>query len=252
MIESEEEIDEFLDSTHSLKNDISKFRGLLDDALDSIEDENNENGSEKAPDDNLMNVESGNKFMKALVWASDDMEGVEHLPRISAFYTINGMCEDIVRDIELINEKVENKDLDSGLSEDFIKEIAKQNFLSDDYLNFYAISFAMLEDCTIGILKNKLIDDEYIDSNKTATLLQRWTSQREREQWLLRTGILDEGTVGEMKRIRKTRNNLTHELSSTQNISRTDITKSDFDRTINTVENLLNMLESISLSSENK
>lgn len=116
------------------------------------------------------------------------------------------------------------------------------NEVSGQITEFIVTSQILIEEASVELLREELIDERYKESSDTDTLLNRRMSQREREELLLRTGIIDSGLKGEMKNIRTTRNNLAHKVGESILLESIDDLSSELDRTLDTVNKIRGML----------
>jgi hypothetical protein len=84
--------------------------------------------------------------------------------------------------------------------------------LANRVLPFFVLSQVIIEDYSINLLIDNLIDEGFQDSNTTKRKLENNFRQPGREILLQRTGIISGDFRSKMEEVRKTRNNLTHNL----------------------------------------
>lgn len=84
--------------------------------------------------------------------------------------------------------------------------------LSDDLLSYFTLSSEIISHFTVSALINEIIDEEYKSSDATREFLSEYITQPQREELLLRCGVIDEPLFGQMKQVREYRNNLVHDL----------------------------------------
>jgi hypothetical protein len=80
-------------------------------------------------------------------------------------------------------------------------------------LTYFTANVSLLESRASWILHEEFINEEFKQQEQTWDLIRgpSGLSQEQREQWLLRTGIIDSGLHSKMKDARIMRNNLVHE-----------------------------------------
>lgn len=105
---------------------------------------------------------------------------------------------------------------------------------SERVLPFLALSQVLIEAYSIDIIDDKLINDRYSGSNSTTEFLEG-LSQPTREQLIQRTEILDAHVVRDMMQVRKTRNEVVHELHSAEFIDYINDSLSDINRCIDVI-----------------
>jgi hypothetical protein len=86
----------------------------------------------------------------------------------------------------------------------------------DKSILFFSLMASIIEDITNDLLQETLFTEEYRGTNRSDELIERHFNQEQREQLLLRNGIIDEGLAGELSHIREHRNKLLHNLSDRQ------------------------------------
>lgn len=134
----------------------------------------------------------------------DDLS--DRLHYVLAFMTLSDVQSDIISEIEHFEYVMMSDDEADRRSKVYIYYQA----LFDEVILFYVLYQDLVDYYSIRLLHDELIDEEYANSNKSYELLER-QSQKEREQLLKRTGILDHKYTDKMKEIRTLRNNLVHE-----------------------------------------
>ncbi|MFC5277988.1 hypothetical protein ACFPM1_04300 [Halorubrum rubrum] len=85
--------------------------------------------------------------------------------------------------------------------------------LSGNMVSFVMFSQLLIEQFSIEILEEQIITEDFQGTNGTEDLLSRRLTQKEREELMMRTGIIDTGTKGNMEKIRRIRNNLAHSMN---------------------------------------
>lgn len=84
--------------------------------------------------------------------------------------------------------------------------------LANRVLPFLTLAQVVIEDYSVSLLHNKVIDEDYRDSNTTKRKLERQLSQPGREMLLQRTGLVSGDLRSDMQDVRQTRNDLVHNL----------------------------------------
>lgn len=84
--------------------------------------------------------------------------------------------------------------------------------LANRVLPFLSLAQVVIEDYSVSLLHDEVIDEDYRRSNTTMTKLERKLSQPGREMLLQRTGLISGDLRSDMQDIRQTRNDLVHNL----------------------------------------
>lgn len=87
--------------------------------------------------------------------------------------------------------------------------------LANRVLPFLTLVQVVIEDYSVSLLHDKVIDKDYQGSNTTMKKLERKLSQPGREMLLQRTGLVSGNTRSDMENVRQTRNDLVHNLRET-------------------------------------
>ena len=119
------------------------------------------------------------------------------------------------------------------------EEAEKTSRISGKVIEYFALVSALIERMSTLILVEELADDQYVESTSTERMFQEDMSQELREDLLLRTGVIDDGLKGELSRVRKTRNNLFHEINHSILLNGFENIESELDRTIKTYNKLM-------------
>lgn len=240
VIEDSQEIEEFISSLDEVHNAAEDMRDSLDRTIAKQE---GEESSEQivSLDDPL----SGSIFTTLMKVADSESEATTGLTAFHSIHDLTILGDQIKSSLDLLDNTIEGMRSDDTIqfNEEFVKKLAISHYLSDDYVQFFSLSHIILENYTGRLLRQELIDDEYEDSNKTDDLLNRRLSQHEREQFLLRTGIIESDELSEMSRVRNIRNSLTHDIHSRQNVETEDIQKADFDRAIDIITDIQDKIQ---------
>lgn len=147
-----------------------------------------------------------------------------------------------------IEEKIE--DIDSDYM-DRTKRAKRAQMVSPYIQPYFAISQEIINELTIELLEEELIEERYRETNKTDAILRNRFDQELREDLLLRTGIVDNSIKSEMTHVRLTRNRLIHDfekriiISSTEEIfveiERCDSIRAELRRAVHGEENLISL-----------
>lgn len=87
--------------------------------------------------------------------------------------------------------------------------------LANRVLPFLTLAQVVIEDCSVSLLHDKVIDEDYRGSKTTMKKLERKLSQPGREMLLQRMGLVPGNFRSDMQDVRQTRNNLVHNLRET-------------------------------------
>jgi hypothetical protein len=87
--------------------------------------------------------------------------------------------------------------------------------LANRVLPFLTLAQVVIEDYSVSLLHDKVIDEDYRGSNTTKRKLERKLSQPGREMLLQRTGLVSGDLRSDMQDVRQTRNDLVHNLRET-------------------------------------
>lgn len=87
--------------------------------------------------------------------------------------------------------------------------------LANRVLPFLTLAQVVIEDYSVSLLHDKVIDKDYQGSNTTMKKLERKLSQPGREMLLQRTGLVSGNFRSDMEDVRQTRNDLVHNLRET-------------------------------------
>lgn len=89
-----------------------------------------------------------------------------------------------------------------------------QYFMSPDestqLFTYFTMVAAVIEELSIGLLAEELTDTETSTLKSSSEFFERKLTQERRQNLLLHTGIIDEGTHGEMEKLRIRRNSVVH------------------------------------------
>lgn len=208
-------------------NASAKLRDKLTEIIDQSEAEDKEEVNVPLDD------EETELLLSAL--AVSDLGTESHLQ--SSLIMLRKIGDEIKGVFESVDEEFEG--INQEETEIPVKDLAINYEASDEIILYYSLASTLIEEQSVELLKLNLIDNEFRQSNKTDRLLERRLNQEEREQLLLRTGIIDEGLAGELQRIRETRNEIVHDLSERQSVGAKHIEKSDITRCSQAIDKLL-------------
>ncbi|MCU4743959.1 hypothetical protein [Natronoglomus mannanivorans] len=238
MIENKQEIDEFASSMREAQE-------LMMSISESLEEDDTEDDGGIPSTTNEL---TGQLFTLLLGMGELHLEEELGLNDFNALNKLREISDETTHDLSMISERVNELESEDKLdtNREYLEDAAVSHFLSENYILFFSLANAMLEKYSVMLLNETIIDEEYQESSKTAKLLERRLSQEEREQLLLRTGEIDEGAVGEMSRVRGIRNDLVHDIQYRQ-FSRDRVNKSDFERTLNIVQDIVHSSETTNI-----
>lgn len=164
---------------------------------------------------------------------------------------VESLREEASEDMKIVKEELTEKynvdmsEFDEIEDIEDIQHAYRQGVIIDDIsgemTEFIVISQVLIEQASVDLLKKELIDERYSDSNKTDDLINRRMSQNEREELLLRTGIIDAGLKSNLSEIRTTRNNLAHKMGESVLLKSIDDVSSQLDKTMETVNEIRSM-----------
>lgn len=83
---------------------------------------------------------------------------------------------------------------------------------ADKIVLFFTLAHEKIEQLSLDVFEESIIDDEFKDSTGTTNCIQS-ISQPQREQLLLRSGTIGSGLHSKMKDTREIRNSLLHDLT---------------------------------------
>ncbi|EMA48663.1 MULTISPECIES: hypothetical protein [Halococcus] len=81
---------------------------------------------------------------------------------------------------------------------------------STQLFTYFTMVAAVIEELSIGLLAEVLTDTETSSVKSSSEFFERKLTQERRQNLLLHTGIIDEGTHGEMEKLRNHRNTIVH------------------------------------------
>ena len=81
---------------------------------------------------------------------------------------------------------------------------------STQLFTYFTMVAAVIEELSIGLLAEELTDTETSTLKSSSEFFERKLTQERRQNLLLHTGIIDEGTHGEMEKPRIRRNSVVH------------------------------------------
>lgn len=81
---------------------------------------------------------------------------------------------------------------------------------STQLFTYFTMVAAVIEELSIGLLAEELTDTETSTLKSSSEFFERKLTQERRQNLLLHTGIIDEGTHGEMEKLRIRRNSVVH------------------------------------------
>ncbi|WP_115863356.1 hypothetical protein [Halorussus litoreus] len=229
MTEKYEKYDDWMDS-------MEKTTTKLEKAVEQIEEEDLEN----------LNINLNSKEAELAFSGIINTENSELLKKevgkVSGMIALKDLASDIEETHQEIKEWSESRGMTPSTERyDFMIQLATIRFLSDEYVLFFSLLSAMVEEISIELLKKELIEEEYQDSNQTDRLLERRMNQEQREQLLLRTGVIENGLTSEMSRIRSLRNMVLHDLMNRMFLDE-EMGYNDVERGLNTAEKLSDKL----------
>lgn len=107
---------------------------------------------------------------------------------------------------------------------------------SDDAVLFFTLANEVLQGLAGEILNKEIVADERRDDASLETMTN--IGHKNQEDLLYYAGIIDSGTKGEIKRVRKTRNKLVHELRNRHLLNELNNLESRLDRTLTAINDL--------------
>jgi len=84
--------------------------------------------------------------------------------------------------------------------------------LANRVLPFLTLAQVVIEDYSVSLLHDEVVEEDYRGSNTTKRKLERKLSQPGREMLLQRTGLISGDLRSDMQNVRRTRNDLVHNL----------------------------------------
>lgn len=172
--------------------------------------------------------------------ANSDVQTWEerNLGRTSGFFALKDLASDLEETYDEISEWLNDRGLNPGEDHyEFLMQHATIKFLSDKYVLFFSLLSALIEEKSVELLKEELIEEEFRESDRTKTLLKRRMNQEQREQFLLRTGVIDNGLASELSRVRTLRNMVLHDLENRMFLDE-NIGSNDVERGLTALEEL--------------
>lgn len=124
---------------------------------------------------------------------------------------------DIVNEIEQIEsdikEAAEGFDHELSAGDDIYQDLYQASLstsVSGLFIQYITLLSSLAEQFTGLLIKRELIQEEFRESGKTDNLIYYSMSQADRENLLLRTGVIDESTKSELAHLRSVRNSFIH------------------------------------------
>lgn len=151
------------------------------------------------------------------------------------------ILEEVSEELDISKEEMLEDEFTNNIS-DMYKRAEILNRFSGEIIEFVVFSNLIIEHYSTNLLDLELISEEYQGTNKTEKLLSRRLSQQEREDLLLRTGIIDAGMKGKLTDVRNTRNSLVHDIENSVILKEVDNTISVIDYTINVIKDMRDIL----------
>lgn len=147
-----------------------------------------------------------------------------------------------------LKEQTNFEELPSEEKEETAAEIAEQvelfrrssraSKLFYEVIVFYMIAGSLIERYTIDLLYQELINEEYVGDSDAETWVEDRMNQKRRESVLKLTGTTTEDLTSQMGRVRKTRNELAHNLEEQLLLDRFDDMSGEIKATVGTLNRL--------------
>jgi len=206
-----------------------------------IEDLESEYGIEFPEELEMRMLESG--FQELALEHGDSVpSGLRRTLTLSSLNRLYGGMRD---SIQLINEMLDNVPQDE-LDDEELDQVERgmlRTFMADDILIFFVLAQDTIENLTVDVLNEELIDEHYQDTNETMKTLRKRLPQPGCEHLLLRCGIIDHEIVDEMRTFRKRRNHLVHDRDVHHTLDFEDPIMQEVDRGLAVINALYEHLE---------
>jgi len=206
-----------------------------------IEDLESEYGIEFPEELEMRMLESG--FQELALEHGDSVpSGLRRTLTLSSLNRLYGGMRD---SIQLINEMLDNVPQDE-LDDEELDQVERgmlRTFMADDILIFFVLAQDTIENLTVDVLNEELIDEHYQDTNETMKTLRKRLPQPGCEHLLLRCGIIDHEIVDEMRTFRKRRNRLVHDRDVHHTLNFEDPIMQEVDRGLAVINALYEHLE---------
>jgi len=208
-------------------------------------------------DDDVINYEEMQDIRKSLIFdillkeqgvdtESDDAFDVNSIAvlrlgelRLEISRDLNKANDRVKKEFDLIEDKSDEFDSDKIKDvKELVQKAEKASEVSGKVIEYFTLLSSLVEEITISILLEEIISEEYVESTSSKKLFQRNMTQESREELLLRTGTIDEGLKGELKRIRSTRNELLHNTNKSILLNDLENIVSELDRASKTLTKL--------------
>lgn len=140
----------------------------------------------------------------------------EELGVLAGKVTLAKLQYELEKEIYLVEKEVKELS-DSDELTDVLErrlEARKIQESSDKFIKHITLCSIFLEHYSIQLLEKEVISQEYKDSSKTRKFLEHNLNQEEREDLLLRAGIIEESLKSEMSHVRILRNRIVHEFTN--------------------------------------
>lgn len=193
----------------------------------------------KFPEEEKIKILEGS-LQEQLLQQETSTEGLQRLTVLSAINRLYGEIEDGKSEV---NEAIATvSDELSKEEEEQIRRFLLRWRLLDDTLLFYALSQDLIDLLTVKALNEEIIQEEYKGSNTTIETLES-ISQPNRENLLLRCGVLDHQIVDEMREFRSFRNDLIHDHETRHAFDFSSPIMEEVDKGLNSINHLLEVFE---------
>ena len=176
---------------------------------EQIEELEAEYGIEFPEELEMRMLESG--FQELALEHGDSVpSGIRRTLTLSSLNRIYGGMRDTIQSVNEMLDHVPDEELDDDELEQVERGLLR-TFMADDILIFFVLAQDTIENLTVDVLNEELIDEHYQSTNETMKTLRKRLPQPGCEHLLLRCGIIDHETVDEMRTFRKRRNRLVHD-----------------------------------------
>jgi len=208
-------------------------------------------------DDDVINYDEMQDIRKSLIFdillkeqgvdtESDDAFDVNSIAvlrlgelRLEISRDLNKANDRVKKEFDLIEDKSDEFDSDKIKDvKELVQKAEKASEVSGKVIEYFTLLSSLVEEITISILLEEIISEEYVEFTSSKKLFQRNMTQESREELLLRTGTIDEGLKGELKRIRSTRNELLHNTNKSILLNDLENIVSELDRASKTLTKL--------------
>ncbi|WP_229112274.1 hypothetical protein [Halapricum desulfuricans] len=168
----------------------------------------------------------------------DRLDGILRIVIAESLFEIERKVEDLENEIERELEEVlsDPESFDEKYRELLFRTKLVEN-LSYEFIFYISLISEYMKTLSIEVLESQLIEEKYQGTNKTERMLEN-LSQPQREQLMLRTGIIDESLNSELSHVREVRNDMMHDFHERLLFRTVDDVLTETDRAYSALQDL--------------